>query len=266
MATQTQQTQTATELTLAEQVERVLVSGDLKDLTPEMRVVYFRQVCDSLGLNPLTRPFDLMTLNGKTVMYAKKDCTEQLRSTRNVSVEIVSREVVDGICVVKARAYLPSGRQDESIGAVPMAGGPADKANAMMKAETKAKRRVTLSLCGLGLLDESETDTIHFGRDMQQAVAERRIEELNQPKGIAAGSPQGESPFDYKVMLEKFAEMKAALNAATGSDKLYYFCLSQGGGYEHANAIKTKADGARVYKLMQTELDAVGTPESSVAG
>ena len=29
-----------------------------------------------------------------------------------------------------------------------------------MKAETKAKRRVTLSICGLGILDESETDTM----------------------------------------------------------------------------------------------------------
>ena len=29
-----------------------------------------------------------------------------------------------------------------------------------MKAETKAKRRATLSICGLGLLDESEVETI----------------------------------------------------------------------------------------------------------
>ncbi len=29
-----------------------------------------------------------------------------------------------------------------------------------MKAETKSKRRVTLSLCGLGMLDESEVETI----------------------------------------------------------------------------------------------------------
>ena len=29
-----------------------------------------------------------------------------------------------------------------------------------MKAKTKAKRRVTLSICGLGILDESEADTM----------------------------------------------------------------------------------------------------------
>jgi hypothetical protein len=33
-------------------------------------------------------------------------------------------------------------------------------ANAFMKAETKAKRRATLSICGLGILDESELDTM----------------------------------------------------------------------------------------------------------
>jgi hypothetical protein len=35
-----------------------------------------------------------------------------------------------------------------------------DKANAIMKAVTKAKRRVTLSICGLGFLDETEVETI----------------------------------------------------------------------------------------------------------
>jgi hypothetical protein len=33
-------------------------------------------------------------------------------------------------------------------------------ANAIMKAETKAKRRATLDLLGLGVLDESETESI----------------------------------------------------------------------------------------------------------
>src|SRR6202020_1247291 len=31
---------------------------------------------------------------------------------------------------------------------------------AVMKAETKSKRRVTLSICGLGILDETEIETI----------------------------------------------------------------------------------------------------------
>jgi len=35
-----------------------------------------------------------------------------------------------------------------------------DLANAFLKCETKAKRRVTLSICGLNMLDETEVDDI----------------------------------------------------------------------------------------------------------
>ena len=40
-----------------------------------------------------------------------------------------------------------------------------DLANARMKVETKAKRRATLSICGLGFLDVSELDTMTRGVD-----------------------------------------------------------------------------------------------------
>jgi hypothetical protein len=63
------------------------------------------------------------------------------------------------VLVVTARATMPDGRVDESIGALPIdkLQGEA-RANALMKCETKAKRRVTLSICGLGMLDESEIE------------------------------------------------------------------------------------------------------------
>jgi hypothetical protein len=62
---------------------------------------------------------------------------------------------------VTARATMPDGRHDESIGAVPIEGLKGEnRANALMKGETKAKRRVTLSICGLGILDESEVESI----------------------------------------------------------------------------------------------------------
>lgn len=145
----------------AEAIESVLVNGDLAKLTPAMRVAYYNRVCESLGLNPLTKPFDYISLNGKLVLYAKRDATEQLRSNRDVSVMIVARELVEDCYIVTARASLPTGRQDESIGAVNIAGLKGEaRANALMKAETKAKRRVTLSICGLGLLDETEVETI----------------------------------------------------------------------------------------------------------
>ena len=74
---------------------------------------------------------------------------------------ITSREQVGDTYLVIARATMPDGRTDESLGAVPIGNLKGDMfANALMKAETKAKRRVTLSICGLGMLDETELETI----------------------------------------------------------------------------------------------------------
>lgn len=56
--------------------ESVLLGGDLERLKPEERVAYMLKVCDTLGLNPLTKPFEFLRLNGKMIMYARKDATE----------------------------------------------------------------------------------------------------------------------------------------------------------------------------------------------
>lgn len=147
---------------LPTKIEQVLVNGDLSKLTTEERVSYYQKLCDSLGLNPLTKPFEYITLNGKLQLYARKDATEQLRKIYGVSIgKIDSIQVGDGIIAFKAHAIDGTGRTDEAIGAVSIIGLKGDAlANAVMKAETKAKRRVTLSICGLGMLDETELETI----------------------------------------------------------------------------------------------------------
>lgn len=149
----------------AKTLEDVLILGDLSGLTPELKTAYYNEVCKSLGLNPLTQPFAFIKLNGKEVLYAKRDCTEQLRKIHNISIQIVAREKLDDLYIVTARATRPDGRTDESVGAVPLKGLSGENlANAIMKGETKSKRRVTLSICGLGLLDETEVDSIPNAR------------------------------------------------------------------------------------------------------
>ena len=143
------------------QIESVLIGGDLSKLTAPQREFYYKSVCESLGLNPLTKPFDYITLNGKLVLYASKGCAEQLRSIRKISITITAREMIGELCVVTANAKGPDGREDSSTGVVNVGGLKGEMlANAMMKAETKAKRRVTLSICGLNMLDETEVETI----------------------------------------------------------------------------------------------------------
>ena len=84
----------------------------------------------------------------------------------HVAITIAARELVEDIYIVTARATLPDSRTDESIGAVPIGGLKGEsRTNAMMKAETKAKRRVTLSIIGLGMFDESEVESIPLGHN-----------------------------------------------------------------------------------------------------
>lgn len=121
---------------LAAAVEAVVATGDLSKMSPRQRVEYYGAVCRSLGLNHLTRPFQYIVLNGRLTLYATRDATDQLRKLHRVSIQITSRERVDDVYVVTARATLPDGRNDESVGAVPIANLKGDAlANALMKAE-----------------------------------------------------------------------------------------------------------------------------------
>ena len=139
--------------------ERTLLAGDLSRLSADQRASLVASVCRSLGLNPLTQPFAYITLNGKLTLYARKDATDQLRALRDVSIRIDSKEQIGDLYVVCVSAFLPSGRTDSEIGAVSTSGLRGEAlANAMMKAITKAKRRATLSICGLGVLDETEVE------------------------------------------------------------------------------------------------------------
>jgi hypothetical protein len=143
-------------------MEQVLIRGDLAQLNHAERARYYTRICESLGLNALTRPFDYLTLNGKLQLYALKGCTDQLRRLHGVSISVVAQKETDGLLTIHVRALTADGRQDEDFGVVslPDTMKGDTKANQIMKAITKAKRRVTLSICGLGLLDESELETI----------------------------------------------------------------------------------------------------------
>jgi hypothetical protein len=142
-------------------VESMVVRGDLSGLNPQQRAAHYIRVCERLGLDPYSQPFEYLKLNGKEVMYAKKGATDQL-----AAIHRLNRRIVDGPKVIDlagtklvyavAEATLPNGRVETSTATVPLV----DPVNVLMKCETKAKRRVTLSILGLGMLDEGELDTI----------------------------------------------------------------------------------------------------------
>ena len=145
--------------TAAIKTDAVLIQGDLSTLSEDQRSAYYMRVCESLGLNPHTQPFEFIPLGGKLKLYATRACSDQLRKLHGVSIQILSRELVEDIYTVTARAEDMTGRNDESCGVVSLKGLQGEaRSNKIMCAETKAKRRVTLSICGLGWLDETEVE------------------------------------------------------------------------------------------------------------
>jgi len=184
-------------------VSSIVLRGDLSALTEDQLIRYYASLCESLGLDVRFKPFDVLMLNGKKVLYASRGCTDAL-----ARIHGITREVIDGprfcelgttkaiVCIVRARA--PSGRQETATAVVPAAG---DAINAMMKCETKAKRRATLAILGIGILDHTELETIpglSLPADASQSsaeapsvasnpldVAEREVRGLVAEKGLS---------------------------------------------------------------------------------
>lgn len=216
----------------AEMLEKVVVGGDLAKLTSAERLNYVITMCNSVGLNPTTKPFDYLNLNGKLILYANKGAAEQLRQIHQVSLTIKAREVVEGCYVVTATATLPNGRTDESIGAVPIEGLKGEsRANALMKCETKSKRRVTLSICGLNLLDESE------------------IESIPGANRAAVEEAPAEKPWStFKGMLECFAALKMELPEET------YYAVLKAHGAAHSNEFRDARVALSAYRELQAAI------------
>ena len=165
------------ELTISEKAESAIIEGDLKTLSPGERVAYYNRVCDAIGLLPTTRPFGYIVLNGKLTLYALRGCTDQLRKLHQVSIRIDSITATDGVITAQVSGTDKSGRTDTEIGVVPIGKAQGEElANARMKALTKAKRRLTLSLCGLGMLDESEVVSIPGAQHFPPMIESKPIE------------------------------------------------------------------------------------------
>lgn len=142
-------------------LSNIVLKGDISQLKPTEKVQYYNSICQRVGIDPMLQPFQLLKLQGKEVMYATKGATEQLRMIHGISVTAMTTQHIGDCYIVQVTVQNAKGRVDLGTGAVHINGLKGDQlANALMKAETKAKRRATLSICGLGMLDETEIETI----------------------------------------------------------------------------------------------------------
>lgn len=140
---------------------RIVSSGDLTGLTDKQKADYYLYRCRQEGLNPASQPFVYMKQQGKEILYGGKNAADQLRKLHGITIRIVDQRQIQDVWQVTVEATDPNGRTDTDFGVVTLGNLKGDAlANALMKAVTKAKRRVTYSICGTGVLDETELETI----------------------------------------------------------------------------------------------------------
>ena len=241
MTTEIQTTETRD---LAVVAESLVTRGDLSGLTPAERARHYIRTCEGLGLNPHSQPFSFLTLQGKLVMYANRGASDQLASMHHVNRKIIRgpEEITLGgqkLVIAVCEATMPNGRVETSIATVPMT----DPVNVLMKAETKAKRRVTLSILGLGVLDETEVETIPGA----MRVDAPRLDAPDRDDAPAQPAP-----------VDALAAFRADLDAAEaldldGAREVYARHDLGGTSLSAVSAVLCEALAARGYRLTGTE-------------
>lgn len=215
MSTAIQKMDTASLATLDQSTMLALVSGgDCSKLTPAQKTAYYTARCEAAGLDPRAQPFAFTKLSGKEVLYALKAAADQLAAKHGVKLTITDQRTEDGIRVVTVRAEARDGRVTEEIGALNIKGISGEAlANALMKCVTKAKRRAVLSLCGLGMLDETEVESIpHAAPAAAPVVAlPSQPKPAPRPEPVVEVEPQPEPEHEVKARAEGLVAAAEAL-------------------------------------------------------
>ncbi len=197
-------------------IDSLVLRGDLSGLNSTERSRFYVQMCEGLGLNPHAQPFAFLKLNGKEVLYATRGATDQLAAMHKLNREIIDGpKVIDlaGTKLVYAvcRATHPNGRIETATATVPLI----DPVNVLMKCETKAKRRATLSILGLGLLDEMEIETIPAnaqepagGVDLSAIAAQQRAEVPPPPPPDEVIAPPADAPPALEDFYQRLADIE----------------------------------------------------------
>lgn len=151
-------------------------NGSLHLLQPTELAVWLAKLKNYLHLNPFTNSILLYSNpKGELFPYVTKDACAQLRVIREISVTQMSDPIYIPelkTVTVKISGMTKKGRMEMALGSVSLENVvPQEFANHIMWAETKAHRRLTLSLSGLGLLADVE---VH---DMTEVTSYNAIDE-----------------------------------------------------------------------------------------
>lgn len=171
----------------AEALQKLMLNGDLSMLSMQQRAEYLFHYAVSKGLDPASKPFDLIVLNNKLTLYANRSASDQIRKRDGITTErqyfgplrsgfdVSGAQLYDHtVWEVEYKLTDRHNRVEISTGCVGVEGMKGDaKGNAIMKADTKAKRRGTLSMGGLGIADESEVESFAPRQDIGEGKPRR---------------------------------------------------------------------------------------------
>jgi hypothetical protein len=241
-----------------ETMEALVVGGDLKRLSPVQRLEVYSARCAAAGIDPRTQPFQYLELKGKLTLYATKAATDQIISARRLTVEVVDRVVhADlGLAEARVRVSFPDGRHVEDVAAVSINGLKGeDLANALMKVVTKAKRRTVLSACGLGMLDELETETIPGAARVDVAAMHEANPQPLERKAIdlVAGASKAQLHRIGEIWGDMFGDMKLTANQNKARDHMKRHI---GVDTRHALNSKTAAQYLDILEVENAQVEA----------
>ena len=199
-------------------IEAALMRNDYGRLPVAEKVALYRRTCESMGLNPLTQPFGFFKMSGGSeVLYAKRTAADQLRQIHGITLVDCSEawDKDSKIFSVTVRMRDKTGREDIDRGDVfiPDSCKGMDLANAKMKAITKAKRRCTLSLVGLGFLDETEVmdARLPISRQTPEFVSEVTQTPMVTQEPLADDDTKRQAFLLFKQLSEKISDLKARM-------------------------------------------------------
>ena len=146
-----------------------------------MRQHWVESHCQRISIPETERQAD-------SVSQRTRATTAQLAEKRGLSFELIDRQITDDDATFMV-GVSDGIRSGYGIGLVALTGlrGEA-RANAIMKADTKARRRGVLDFCGLGMIDESEIGSVPGARPLAVDQATGEILDSTNAGRLAAGN------------------------------------------------------------------------------
>lgn len=147
-------------------MSKLKIIHNLDSLTKEQIDQYLRDISEHLGIDPDLNAFDVIRMDSRLQVYARRGTTDMLRESMGIEVSSIDLLDIPGSATFRAtgrKAHVSAPnptRQEIAIGSCAIAGLTGQKlSDAIMTAETRAGRRLTLKFTGLGILDVSEVPT-----------------------------------------------------------------------------------------------------------